>query len=183
MTNSLGTITRSAPTLETEHLVLRAFRRDDLDAHAATLGDPAIMRYLGGKPTSREDSWRKLMMAVGQWPLLGFGFWAVETKADGRMVGQAGLCDFERGLEPDISGAPEMGWIFDRSVHGQGFAAEACRAVIEWADRELAPELIWAIISPDNAASLKLAERLGFERVGDNVYHGDPIAIFKRAAR
>ena len=49
------TTIRSAPTLETERLRLRAFRRDDLDAHAATLADPEVMRHLGGAPTSRED--------------------------------------------------------------------------------------------------------------------------------
>ena len=171
---------RSAPTLETERLVLRGFYRDDLDAHAATLSDPEVMRHLGGTPTSREDSWRKLMMAVGQWPLLGFGYWAVESKADGRMIGQAGLCDFERGLTPDMSGLPEMGWIFDRSVHGRGIAGEACRAVLDWAGRALAPSPIWSIISPDNLPSLKLAERLGFEHVTLSEYHGEAIAILKR---
>ena len=175
--------TRSAPTLETERLVLRDFRREDLDAQATTLADPEVMRHLGGAPTSREDSWRKLMMAVGQWPLLGFGYWAVETKADGRMVGQAGLCDFERGLVPDMGGAPEMGWIFDRSVHGQGIAGEACRAVLDWADRSLSPGPIWSIISPDNLPSIRLAERLGFERSALSDYHGEPIVILQRPAR
>ncbi len=50
----------SAPTLETERLILREFREGDLDAHAATLGDEEVMRHIGGKPVSREDSWRRL---------------------------------------------------------------------------------------------------------------------------
>ena len=61
----------SAPTLETERLILRGVRRDDLDAYAATMADPAVYEQLTGKPFSREDSWRRLMMAVGQWPMLG----------------------------------------------------------------------------------------------------------------
>ena len=180
MTVSPATAQRSAPTLETERLVLRAFRRDDLDAHAATLGDAEVMRHLGGQGTSREDAWRKLMMAVGQWPLLGFGYWAVESRHDGRLVGQAGLCDFERGLDPDISGYPELGYIFDRSVHGQGIAREACRAILDWARDSLPPSPIWAIISPQNQPSLNLAGRLGFERVCDSTYHDEPITILKR---
>jgi RimJ/RimL family protein N-acetyltransferase len=183
MTISSDTALRSAPTLETERLVLRAFRQADLDAHAATLADPEVMRHLGGEPTSRENAWRKLMMAVGQWPLLGIGYWAIETKADGRLVGQAGLCDFERGLTPDISGLPEMGWIFDRSVHGLGIAGEACRAVLDWADRTLTPSPILSIISPDNLPSIKLAERLGFEQQTVSDYHGEPIAVFQRPAQ
>jgi len=181
MTSTPTTSIGSAPTLETERLVLRGFRRGDLDALATTLADPEVMRHLGGTAISREDAWRKLMMSVGQWPLLGFGFWAVEM--NGRLVGQAGLCDFERGLDTDISGLPEMGWIFDRSVHGQGVAGEACRAVLDWADANLAPIPIWAIISPGNARSFKLAERLGFERCADSIYHDEPIAILQRTAR
>ena len=64
---------RSAPSLETERVRLRAFRRDDLDLLADILGDSTVALYLGGVPATREDSWRKLMMAVGQWELLGFG--------------------------------------------------------------------------------------------------------------
>ena len=58
-----------------------------------------------------------------------------------------------------------MGWIFatDQST-GRGIAGEACRAVLDWADAHLQPTPIWAIISPANAPSFKLAERLGFER-------------------
>ena len=163
--------------------MLRAFRRDDLESLAATLGDAEVMRQLGGEPTSREDAWRKLMMSVGQWPLLGFGYWAVESRVDGHLVGQAGLCDFERGIEPGMAGLPEMGWIFDRAVHGQGLAQEACRAVLDWADANLQPTPIWAIISPGNAPSFKLAERLGFERLADSVYHDEPIAVLRRAPR
>ena len=121
------------------------------------------------------------MMAAGQWPILGFGYWAVETKADGRLVGQAGLCDFERGLTPDLGGLPEMGWIFDPSVHGQGIAGEACRAVIDWAERCLAnPDLVDHLAR--QLPSMKLAERLGFAPVAVSDYHGEPIVVLQRPA-
>src|SRR5947209_4543697 len=152
----------SAPTLETERLILREFRKNDLDAHAATLGDEEVMRHIGGKPLNREDSWRRLMSGVGSWSLIGIGPWAVETKADGRMVGHCGFFQFHREMEPSILGEPEMGWIFDRSVHGQGIAFEACSAALELAERELAAESYPAIIDLDNIASMKMAERLGF---------------------
>lgn len=170
----------AAPRIETERLILRAFDRSDLDEHAATLADVEVNRFLGRTPATREESWRKLMMAIGQWPLLGYGYWAVETKADGRMVGQIGFCDFARDMEPDISGAPEMGWIFDPSVHGQGIAGEAGLAALEWIDRVHAPASIPAIISPGNVASIRLAEKLGFERVADGFYHDEPIGLFYR---
>jgi RimJ/RimL family protein N-acetyltransferase len=170
----------SAPTLETERLILREFRSQDLDAHAATLGDEEVMRHIGGKPVSREDSWRRLLSGVGMWSLVGMGPWAVEQKSNGRMVGHCGFFQFNREIEPSILSEPEMGWIFDRSVHRQGIAFEACQAALSWAEREIGAESYPAIIDLENAPSMKLAERLGFVRQADGVYRDEPIAFFRR---
>ncbi len=182
MTSSPDHLLASAPTLETDRLVLRSMRRADLDALAEMLGDPVVARHLAGEPATREESWRKLMMAVGQWPLLGFGYWAVERRDDGRLVGQLGFGDFERGLAPDFAPFPEMGWIFHPSVHGQGIALEAGEAALTWLEARLGPTPVWAIIAPDNIPSLKLAAKLGFDRVDDEQYHDETIAIVHRPA-
>ena len=174
---------REAPRIETQRLILREFQTEDLDAHAATLGDEEVMRHIGGKAMSREDSWRRLMAGVGSWALLGMGPWAVELKGDQRLVGHCGFFEFHRDMQPPIDGEPEMGWIFDRSVHGQGIAFEACSAAFEWADETLAASSYPAIIDFGNVTSHKLAERLGFERQSDAVYRGSPIALYRRAGR
>jgi RimJ/RimL family protein N-acetyltransferase len=174
---------REAPRIETERLTLRAFRVGDLDAHAATLGNHDVMRYIGGSPVGREDSWRRLLMGVGMWSLVGMGPWAVERKADGRMVGHCGFFQFNREMVPSILGEPEMGWILDRSVHGQGIAFEACGAALEWAEREIKAESYPAIIDLENVASMRLAERLGFARQPDAVYRDAPIAFYRRPGR
>ena len=171
---------RSAPRLETERLVLREFRRDDLDALAATLGDLEVVRHLTGEPINREDSLRRLFMAVGQWPLIGMGMWAVERKSDGKLVGHVGFFDMQRDMVPSIMDLPEMGWIFDTCVHGQGIAREACDAALDWLDATHGPIEVPAIISIDNSASLKLAEKLGFLREADGIYKGEPIAVVRR---
>ena len=173
---------RSAPRLETERLILRDFVRDDLDALAATLGDPVVVRHLTGEPIGREDCMRRLFMAVGQWPVLGMGMWAVERKSDQRLVGQIGFFDMQRDITPSIMGLPEMGWIFDSSVHGQGIAHEACVAALTWLDATYGPVEVPAIISPENVASLKLAEKLGFVREADGIYKGEAIAVVRRPA-
>lgn len=160
--------------------MLRTFKRDDLDAHAAKLADREVVRHLGGHAFNREDSWRRLTMAAGHWPLLGMGYWAVELKADGRMVGEIGFADFERGMTPDISGMPEMGWVFESAIHGQGIAGEAGLAALAWIDATYAPSEIPAIIAPENAKSMRLAERLGFVREPDAVYRDEHIALFRR---
>jgi RimJ/RimL family protein N-acetyltransferase len=76
-----------------------------------------------------------------------------------------------------------MGWIFDRSVHGQGIAFEACSAALDWAEREIAAGSYPAIIDLENTPSMKLAERLGFVRQGDASYRDAPIALFRRPGR
>ena len=171
---------RPVPIIETERLILREFRRADLDAHAATLGDIEVMRHIGGEPISREDSWRRLMMSAGMWMLIGMGPWVVERREDGRYLGHLGFFEFERDLQPSILGEPEMGWIFDRAVQGRGYATEAGIAALQWADEVLKPDSIPAIIDLENAPSMRLAERLGFVRQPDATYKDKPIALFRR---
>ena len=172
----------SVPVLETERLLLRPFRKQDFDAHLAIMRNPEVMKNLG-PVLSREDIWRRVVSSVGMWPVLGFGGLIAERKQDGKLVGNVGLFDGRRDLLPDFEGAPEMGWIFDPSVHGQGIAREACDALLAWADATLQPTPIWAIISPTNQPSFKLAERLGFERLPDSIYTGEPIAVLRRQPR
>ena len=172
---------RSAPTLETDRLVLRRFEAADFDAHHAIMIEPEVHRHLG-PPLSREDLWRRTIGGVGMWTVLGFGGWMVVRKSDGTLIGNTGFFDARRDLVPDFGGAPEMGWIFAREVHGQGIAGEACRAVLDWADANL-QTTIWAIISPGNEPSFNLAARLGFERLDDSVYNDEPIAVLRRAPR
>jgi RimJ/RimL family protein N-acetyltransferase len=87
-----------------------------------------------------------------------------------------------RDIEPEFGEEPEMGWIMDTATHGQGMASEACHAVLEWAHANLAPTPLWAIIAPANEPSMKLAERLGFERVTEVSYHDDPTVVLRRPA-
>jgi RimJ/RimL family protein N-acetyltransferase len=171
---------REAPRIEAERLVLRGFRPGDLEALAAIWSDETVVRHIGGQKLSREDSWRRSLAACGQWPFVGFGYWVVERKSDGRVIGQAGFADFKRDMRPSIEGEPELGYVFAPEVHGQGLAGEACKAALEWADTNLDAASYPAIISPENEASIRLAERLGFRRASDATYRGETIALFRR---
>ena len=170
----------SAPTLETERLILRQWRKDDFRPYHAIVSDPEVMRHFAGT-IGAEECWRRLSASVGSWSLLGFGGWAVVRKADDKLVGMLSLFNGWRDLEPEFGEDPEMGWIFSTEVHGQGIAGEACRAALDWADKASAPPAIWAIIAPTNEPSFKLAARLGFERVSDTIYHGEPTAVLRRS--
>jgi RimJ/RimL family protein N-acetyltransferase len=172
-----------APRIEAERLVLRAFRAADLDPLAAMWADEKVVRYIGGQKLSREDSWWRSLAACGQWPYVGFGYWIVERKSDGRVIGQAGFADFKRDMRPSIEGEPEFGYVFAPEVHGKGIAYEACAVALEWADTNLGAASYPAIISPENEASIRLAERLGFRRAPDAMYRGETIALFRRPRR
>ncbi|HEV2747489.1 MAG TPA: GNAT family N-acetyltransferase [Allosphingosinicella sp.] len=176
-------MTDLAPTLETERLRLRGFRADDLDTQAAMLGDPEVMRYVGGKPNTREEAWRRMLAAPGMWALLGYGYWAVERKEDGAFLGQAGFGDFKRDLEPSIEGVPEAGWMFAVHAHGRGYATEAVAATLRWGDDRLRGHSFAAIIDFANAPSIRLAEKMGFSERQEAVYHDETILLFRRPAR
>jgi len=169
-----------APVLETERLTLRPFRAGDADAQAAMMGDSEVMRHLGGQPLAREDSWRKLLCGAGLWSLFGFGYWAVERRADGAMIGQIGFADFQRDMTPSVKGLPEMGWLFAREAAGQGFATEASVAGLAWIDEALSPPETVAIIDHANSASIRVAEKCAFDARETALYRGESILLFRR---
>ena len=173
---------RSAPTIETERLVLRAWTKTDFRPWFAIMQHPEVHRHFGPNPSGLEDVWRRLVASAGSWQILGFGSWAVERKADGKLVGNVGLFNAWRDLEPEFGEQPEMGWIFAAETHGQGLAGEACAAALDWAEASLEPTPIWAIIAPENAPSLRLAQRLGFAFHNDTTYNGDPTVVLLRPA-
>ncbi len=173
---------RSAPTIETERLVLRAWTRADREAYFSMLQEPAVHRHFGPEPMGMEECWRRLVASAGSWLVNGFGGWAVERRSDGRLVGMTALFTAWRDLVPQFGDEPEMGWIFATETHGQGLAGEACEAVLAWAESNLDPTPIWAIIAPANEPSFKLARKLGFDRLEDSAYNGEQIAVLKRPA-
>jgi RimJ/RimL family protein N-acetyltransferase len=171
---------REAPRIETERLVLRQWRKDDFRPYHAILRHPDVHKHFGPNPMNAEEAWRRLTSFVGGWQFLGFGMWAVEERASGKLVGIVGLFNAWRELEPEFGEEPEMGWIMAAETHGKGIAFEACRAALEWAESNLSPTAIWAIISPANTPSIRLAEKLDFEQVQESAYHGEPTLVFKR---
>ena len=171
---------RSAPTLETERLRLRAWRKEDFRPYHAILCQPEVHRHFGPEPMGQEECWRRMVASSGMWGMVGFGGWAAERRSDGLLVGSLSLFNGWRELEPEFGDEPEMGWIFAAETHGQGLAGEACRAALDWAEETIAPTPIWAIISPGNEPSFRLAAKLGFAVVHDTSYNDEPITVLKR---
>jgi RimJ/RimL family protein N-acetyltransferase len=144
------------PQLDTERLVMRGFREDDLDEMAAISADPEVTKWVGDdNGLSREDTWRRMAYWVGHWELRGFGQWALIERETGRLVGRAGL------LRPEAWPGLEVGWLVAREHWGRGFAPEAGRGAIEWAREELGADHVISLIEDANERSARVAEKLG----------------------
>jgi len=151
------------PVLRTPRLVLRAYRLEDFEAVAAMWSDPEVIRFVGtGQPLSRDAAWVKLQRLAGAWPLLGYGFWAIEHAASGRVIGEAGFLE-ERAPGGKLR-TPETGWALETLARGQGYAGEAVAAVLGWGDERF--ERTICDISMENARSIALARRHGYRDIG-----------------
>lgn len=141
--------------------------------------DEAVVKHIGGRTRDAQDAWFAQLRNRGMWPLLGYGYWIVRERRTDVFVGEVGFADFKRGIEPDISGRPEAGWVIAKSAWGKGYASEAVKAAHDWLDDTM-PGRSTCIIDPDNSASIAVAQKVGYSEVGPTDYRGDPVLLFER---
>jgi RimJ/RimL family protein N-acetyltransferase len=168
-----------APVVETERLVLRAHRLDDFPAFAAIWADPIVVKHIGGKPSTEQASWMRMLRYPGHWSLVGFGFWALEEKASKRLAGEVGFMRFKREIEPSIGDTPEAGWVLAPWAHGKGYATEAVKAALAWKDAKLGGKTV-CLIDAANVGSFRVAEKCGFRRWVETSIEGTPAQLFER---
>ncbi|MEY3906483.1 MAG: hypothetical protein RIR59_1306 [Pseudomonadota bacterium] len=150
--------------LETDRLILRGWQAADRLAFHAINTDPRVMRFLG--PLLTLDDIDALIVKLNDMQAsLGHCFWAVERKADGRLIGWCGLIRGAKGTP--IEDRLEVGWRFAFDMWGQGYAQEAAAAAIDWAFHHLPDDAVWAITVDANDRSWGLMERLGMHRHAD----------------
>lgn len=166
--------------IETGKLRLRAPVTGDLDAIHAMRSDSDVVRHLGGRTLNREEAWHRLTRIAGHWALRGYGMFIVVEKASGRIVGEVGLFDGCRGLSPAFDNAPEAGWILAAEAHGKGYASEAAAAAHRWFAQTHGEQRSVCIIAPENRASLRVAQKLGYKSFGQVDYQGGPVTMFER---
>jgi RimJ/RimL family protein N-acetyltransferase len=160
-------------SLETERLLLRQFLESDVDRYSRMLADPEVMKHLGdGRTLSREETWRAVAGALGHWVLRGYGLYAVEEKETGEFVGRIGL------INPEGWPGIEAGWLIGRQHWGRGYATEGGRAVVAMAYEALGATHLISLIRPDNAASIRVAEKLGAVRESTIQFLGGPCHIY-----
>jgi RimJ/RimL family protein N-acetyltransferase len=161
------------PVLETARLRLRRVEERDLDVLTAMFGDPRYMRFLSdGKLADRAAAWRTIAGALGHWALRGYGFFAVDEKASGSFIGWCGL------LNPEGWPGIEIAWGITPARWRQGFATEAATAVLRYAADTLRLSQLISLIHPDNAASIRVAEKIGERFVRTIEFQGNAVRLY-----
>lgn len=137
--------------IETERLLLRRYRKSDLQDLFEYLSDPKVVEYEPYKPMSLEETKSNLEWRIGTEDMI-----AVELKSSHRMIGNVylGKQEFE---------SLEIGYVFHRAYWRKGYARESCEALIRQAFANGAHR-IYAECDPQNISSWKLLESLGFRR-------------------
>jgi RimJ/RimL family protein N-acetyltransferase len=146
--------------LDTARLVMRDWRDDDLDALHRICSDPLVMATIGplqDRETVRAGLGRLIARSVRD----GHTFWALERKADARMIG---FCGLAKGTVPQIENDIEIGWRLASDCWGQSYAREAAEASLAWMAANRPGEPVCAITSVGNVRSRGLMERLGMRR-------------------
>jgi ribosomal-protein-alanine N-acetyltransferase len=178
--------------LETERVVLRPLSPGDLDALAPYQADPEVMRYMGGKTFTREETAERIARFSEIFELDGIGQFAVERREDGVVLGRCGILNWETDpwrpvarTETDKQTETEIGYMLGRPHWGRGYATEAATAVRDYAQTELGEERLIALIMHGNVASQRVAEKLGmqYEREAPLRFPTGLYSLGKRPAR
>jgi RimJ/RimL family protein N-acetyltransferase len=156
--------------IETDRLVLRPLVSDDIDEFAEMHAAPEVVATMGR--FGRQRSLERLEDNEREWRDRGHGLMAVLERASGRFAGRSGLKYW-----PEFDEV-EVGWVLHPAYWGRGFATEAGRACLEWGFRALDVPYFTAMIVPDNARSIAVAERLGMRRVRSDVLADLPVTVY-----
>ena len=154
--------------LETERLVLRPPRIEDVSVAGELLTDPEVMRFLGGRALPTEAIPEVVQKWIRRWERDDVGPFALERREDGAFVGRTGLLAWDTRTwthsslaEAGEHAQPELGWALVQAHWGHGYATEAARAVRDWTREERGIGRLISLIAPTNMASQRVAERLG----------------------
>ena len=161
--------------IETERLKLRLYTYEDLDAVERMVAKADVMKFIGGALTKRIDAWSFIARTLGHWMLRGYGLYAVTEKSTGALVGRVGLLNPETW--PDI----EIAWTIDDTFQGKGYATEAAKAAGRAGFGQLKAKRLISLINPNNAPSIRVAERLGATREGLTDFFGpdDKVYVYR----
>lgn len=144
--------------IETERLILRPLAKEDATKLFQYRSLPEVYKYQGFIPEKIDDAVnfieRHNEIKPGSWMQL-----AITLKSSNEMIGDCGM-----HFTDDDFQQVEIGFSLDPEFHGKGFASEAVKGIIDFLFNELKTHRVYGSCDPDNAASIKLMERLGMRK-------------------
>jgi RimJ/RimL family protein N-acetyltransferase len=155
----------------------------DFDDVARMWADPVVVRHISGKPSTREESWSRLLRYAGHWAAMNFGYWAVREASSGHFVGDVGLSEFRREIVPSLEGSAEAGWVLASWAHGKGYATEAVDAALAWYEGQFGALRTVCMIAPENDPSLRVADKCGYREFAQTLYKNEPVILLERVPR
>ena len=164
------------PLLHTARLTIRPLTLGDLDAFAAIFTDAETMAAYG-RTFTRDESRGWIDRSLMRYERDGFALFAVELAADGTYVGDCG---------PSIQVVDgvdelEIGWHIRRDLWGRGYATEAALALRDWVFDDLGRDRLISLVEPSNAASCRMAEKIGMRVEREAVVFGRPHRVYAMA--
>ena len=144
--------------LTTDRLLVRETTLDDVDEFYKLYKDPEMTRYMEGLFENPEDEKRYQKDYIEKvYGLMGFGIWTLVRQSDGRVIGRVGY-SVRNGFD-DI----ELGFLIGKEFQRQGYAFEACNAVLDYGRDILLFDKVQTLVKAENEISINLCKKLGFE--------------------
>ena len=160
--------------LETDRLELRRFSSSDWKDMYEYLSLEEVVKYEPYGIFTQDQCKEEAINRSEQ-----EAFWAVCLKCDNKLIGNV----YFNQIEPKDLLTWEIGYVFNPSYYGKGYATEGCKKILEYGFKELKSRRIVAMCNPQNEPSWRLLERLNMRREGHlrkNIYfkcdeEGEPV--------
>ena len=149
--------------IETDRLILRAWKAEDLSLFAIMSKDARVMRYF---PSTLSDEQTESFYnrIQSEFERNGWGLYAVELKSNGTFIGYVGL--HEIGFDADFTPGVEIGWRLAADYHNQGLATEAAKEVLKLAKKK-GLQRLYSFTSKQNSPSERVMQKIGMKKVGE----------------
>lgn len=170
--------------LTTARLRLDPFNLSHLDGLHEMNADPEVMRYISGRPETREETIAVIERVQTRWREFGYSWWSFIDLASGQVVGAGCIQNLRRTNTPlpDRTCPLEIGWRLRRDRWHQGFASEAAVAMADFAFVTLAAPELYAVCDPENTASAAVMRRLGMDDLGIDTWYGHSLRTYRTTA-
>ena len=161
--------------METERLEIRLLHLSDAKFILDLMNEPGYLKYIGDRGVRDLDAAREYLETsmMKSYEHHGFGLYLLSSKKDRTSMG---ICGF---VKREALPAPDLGFAILEEYERQGYVSEACRALLQYAEKTLGFTRVLAITSQDNKRSKSLCKKLGFKRRDSIELNGETLLQFE----